>query len=471
MDKEKSNIRRHKTSTVVSTVDEAIDYLGFGKFTICLVCTVGIFFMAEATELNLISVISPELRCVWNLTPTRTSILSSMTFLGLFVGNVYWGFLSDVHGRKFVLILGAFTSLYFGVFSTATRGYKMFLLMRFFVGFGLGAAIHLLNYVGELVPGKHRGKSILIVDLYYSLGSLYIGVAAILFMEQAGWRIYILITMLPPFVFLIVSFWLPNSIQYLQVTDKYDQLVKTITSISVMNKIKMPILNLNCSAAKLDRGDVRILLGKDYRWKMCLMAVVFIGGIGNYFTLVLLNTEILTTPGGFCRQQLTTLKLNHNKTLSCHRLTTEDYKRNIIVALAELPGVVLPALLIDSIGRKIYLVVGFAILGAGYLCLNLCLTQQTGIVLMFILRGIVAGVSQVPFVVAVELFPTVVRGTAIGVLTGVTRLFLIAVPFFVQSIFRVSLAATTVFFASLSFLAALVALFLPETKETKLTSS
>ena len=183
------------------------EYLGLGRFTFTIIFTVGMFYMGEAVELNLMSILTPQLRCNWNLTSLEASMLSSMTYFGLFLGNVYWGYLSDVHGRRIILIASSFLTVFFGLLSAASHGFYMFVLMRFTVGVGLGAAIHIMCYIGEFVPKCHRGKSIVGSELFYALGSIYVVVSAMLLINSIKWKGYLLFTCIPPFIFFLMSFW------------------------------------------------------------------------------------------------------------------------------------------------------------------------------------------------------------------------------------------------------------------------
>ena len=87
---------------------------------------------------------------------------------------------------------------------------------------------------------------------------------------------------------------------------------------------------------------------------------------------------------------------------------------------------------------------------------------------MFLLRLLLTGLTQAQYLYAVELFPTVVRTSALGILMALCKFSLIGVPFLVQTLLHISFMATTIIFGGLCFLSAVLVLFLPETKDTKL---
>ena len=50
------------------TLEEAIDSIGFGKFHVLLTLCAGFLWGADAMEMMINSVLSPVLKCDWNLT-------------------------------------------------------------------------------------------------------------------------------------------------------------------------------------------------------------------------------------------------------------------------------------------------------------------------------------------------------------------------------------------------------------------
>ena len=55
----------------VFTVDDAVEYLGFGKFQLLLALLTGLAWMADAMEIMILSILSPALYCEWAITPMQ----------------------------------------------------------------------------------------------------------------------------------------------------------------------------------------------------------------------------------------------------------------------------------------------------------------------------------------------------------------------------------------------------------------
>jgi hypothetical protein len=81
------------------TINEAIEYCGFGRFQITMLFITGAAWMADAMEVFLISFITPTLSKAWNLNAVTPFMVSS-SFLVIIVttlsnfskGIFYWCF-------------------------------------------------------------------------------------------------------------------------------------------------------------------------------------------------------------------------------------------------------------------------------------------------------------------------------------------------------------------------------------------
>uniref|UniRef100_A0A1I7YY89 MFS domain-containing protein n=1 Tax=Steinernema glaseri TaxID=37863 RepID=A0A1I7YY89_9BILA len=62
------------------TVDDCVEYLGFGRFQLKLSILTGIAWMADAMEMMILSIISPALNCEWEITPFQASLLKKAKY-------------------------------------------------------------------------------------------------------------------------------------------------------------------------------------------------------------------------------------------------------------------------------------------------------------------------------------------------------------------------------------------------------
>ncbi len=123
---------------VVREYEVALQHIGFGLFHIILVICNGLALTSDAVEVLSISFVLPvigradELR----LEAWQTGLLSSAIFIGMLFGSYFWGGLADMMGRKKTLVFSLATSGVFGLVSAFSPNYTVFILLRFFSGFG-----------------------------------------------------------------------------------------------------------------------------------------------------------------------------------------------------------------------------------------------------------------------------------------------------------------------------------------------
>lgn len=68
---------------------------------------VGMSFMADAMEVSLLSFISTCAGNSWGLSDAQIALIASVVFIGVLLGNLFWGPFADKYGRRWAFILGA----------------------------------------------------------------------------------------------------------------------------------------------------------------------------------------------------------------------------------------------------------------------------------------------------------------------------------------------------------------------------
>lgn len=116
----------------------ALKYLGFGLFHIVLLVINGIALSSDAVEVLSISFVFPILkdRSDWQVGDEREALLASIIFVGMLFGSFVWGGLADMVGRRTTIVASLLVSVLFGFTSAFVPWFWMFVLFRFFSGFG-----------------------------------------------------------------------------------------------------------------------------------------------------------------------------------------------------------------------------------------------------------------------------------------------------------------------------------------------
>src|SRR5690242_9682608 len=98
----------------------------------------GMGWMFDAMDVGMLGFIIAALKVEWNLTPEEMGWIGSVNSIGMAVGAFVFGLMADRVGRKNVFII---TLLLFSVGSggsALTTSLTAFLILRFFIGAGLG---------------------------------------------------------------------------------------------------------------------------------------------------------------------------------------------------------------------------------------------------------------------------------------------------------------------------------------------
>ena len=185
-------------------------------YTVLFVCWLAILF--EGYDVGVMGAVLPAMAedKSWNLSPLQLGALSSYALIGMFFGAFLIGTLSDLLGRRRMLLLcialfsltmlgaaWAPSPLWFGIF-------------RFIGGLGLGGVIPVAAALTiEYSPPHRRSFNYGLMYSGYSLGILCAAAVAIWLLPIWGWRGVIGAGAVPLLLVLPMSRFLPESMEYL----------------------------------------------------------------------------------------------------------------------------------------------------------------------------------------------------------------------------------------------------------------
>jgi putative MFS transporter len=197
-------------------ISEIIDKLGMSKFIWKIYFIVGLAMIFDGFDYMIASYTMPQIAGEWALTKIQTGSLASWSLLGLIIGGMVAGLLSDRFGRKKTLILSCILYSLFTIPIFFVKSYEMFAIFRIISGFGLGACIPVCStIISEFAPSKHRGFFIASAFSWLVAGWVLAGVIAMLVVPHMGWRYCYLIGGLAVLYAPVLAAVLPESPHWL----------------------------------------------------------------------------------------------------------------------------------------------------------------------------------------------------------------------------------------------------------------
>jgi len=222
--------------------DRALEQAGVGMFQYFILLLVGLGYFVEAAEISSTSALYPVFMKEWNAEETELAQIASLTSLGMLIGAVFMGWLSDIKGRKWVYQYSLLTSITFGFLSSYGTSPTSFAILRFFLGLGYGGnLVSTTPYLLEVTPAFYRGKITVFTSLYWAAGSFFLIGLSWGFMATIGWQWVVRITALIGVPVNIALFFVaPESIRFSVSSGNYAEACKGMAFLCRLNKVDMP---------------------------------------------------------------------------------------------------------------------------------------------------------------------------------------------------------------------------------------
>ncbi|XP_056276070.1 synaptic vesicle 2-related protein isoform X2 [Pseudoliparis swirei] len=439
-------------------VEDAVEAIGFGTFQVKLSILTGLYWMADAMEMMILSILAPQLHCEWRLPGLQVALLTSAVFIGMMVSSCLWGNIADKYGRKTGLKMSVLWTMFYGVMSAFAPVYGWILVLRALVGFGIGGAPQSVTLYSEFLPMKSRATCILLIEIFWALGTVFEVLLAILVMPTLGWRWLLGLSTIPLFIFSLLCFWLPESARYDVLSGNQDNALATLRRIASENGAPMPLGQL-VAARQEERGKIQDLFSSHFRWTTVLLWFIWFANAFSYYGLVLLTTQLFQEGGACGRAKGNQMELQCS--LECKYLNSDDYKDLLWTTLSEFPGLLVTLWAIDRLGRRKTMALCFFVFSMCIIPLYGCVGRTSMTVLIFVARAFISGGFQAAYVYTPEVYPTASRALGLGMSSGMARVGALITPFVAQVMLESSVSLALSVYCCCCLLAAVASCALP----------
>jgi putative MFS transporter len=392
-----------------------LDALPFTREHRKLLVGSGMGWALDAMDVGLISFVLAQLAVTWSLTGTELSWIASSGFIGMAIGASLGGLLADRFGRRQVF---AVTLLIFGIATGASAlawSVGALIALRFVVGLGLGAELPVAStLVSEFAPPRIRGRVIVLLEAFWAVGWTLAAVIGFVVVPASaeGWRWALAIGAVPALYAAVVRFGLPESVRFLESRGRIAEAEITVQRFERSAGVQFP----EQPAAAVDTPakprvragrQVAALWARPHRVQTAALWLVwFCVNFAYYGAFVWLPTILVASGFSLVR----------------------SFGYTLIITLAQLPGYLVAAWLVEKWGRNKTLAVFLTGSAASAVLFGLAGAEWQVIGAGMLLSFFNLGAWGALYAVTPELYPTALRGTGSGWAAGVGRIASILAP-------------------------------------------
>ena len=352
----------------------------------------------DGFDLGVISVALPFLTKELHLTALESGLIGASSLIGIFVGAPLAGFLTDRFGRRLLFTVDVIAFIVLGLLQgIVTDGIQLF-VVRVLLGVAIGAEYSIgAAMLSEFAPAKGRGRRLsgLLVGWYG--GYLIAVIVAYVMIDGLGisWRWALACSAVPALVTALVRIGFPESPRWLLAHGRGDQ-ARAIIERHLGGTGYFEAERFGSE----EHGARQSLLRGDNLKRLAFLAVFWACNVAPYFAIFTFAPTVLST-----------LKLS------------SPVVGTIILNAMAAVGAVVGMLSIERIGRRKQAVPPWWIMAAALAVVGLWAGAPGWVIVacfaVFSFLNAVSG--NLTAVYPIEILPTAVRSSGVGVAAAASR--------------------------------------------------
>lgn len=426
-----------------------IDDLPIGRFHIKIA---GLTFGAHFTDgyiLGLIGIAITLLSPQMQLDAFWQGLIGASALIGLFLGSLFFGWLSDKVGRQKIFLVSFLLITVASVMQFFVESAAALLFCRILIGIGLGGDYSVGHaMLAEFAPRKQRGLLLGSFSVIWTFGyvaATFIG-TAMLSLGDDAWRWMLASSAIPAVLILLARIGTPESPRWLVNQGRIAE------ARAVVSKHLGAHVVLDETPPSETRSGYAVLFSREYRKRTAFNCLFFVCIVMPYFAIYTFLPSILHTMG-----------------------LAEGFGTELLLNLMLIVGAVLGIGCVVKFSRRGFLINSFIILAVSLLLLAILPGKAAFLmVLAFgVFTLVLSAVSSLVGVYPAETFPTEVRASGIGLATAMSRLGSAISTFLLPvSVAGIGMSPTMGILAGILALGALVSwAWAPETKSMTLSEA
>lgn len=374
------------------------------------------------------------------LTSEEAGRVLSSWLLGMLFGALALGYMADKAGRRLAVLVSMTLMGVFTAASSAAGSWLDLSLYRILAGAGnAGYMVSASVLMSEYAPTSARGKLVALLESAWAFGWLAALILSRVIAPVHGWRPVFLSALAAVAVAALLYLTLPESLRYLVSKGRVEEA-----------RVISELLGVPLPPGEAGRGRVSELLSGPYLRRTVMLWVHWFAIALTYWGIFLWLPDMLYARGlGFAK----------------------SLEYAIAIALAQIPGYLSAAYLVEAVGRKPVLAAYMLLAGLASVGVLLAATPADLLLWGALVSFFNLGAWGVTYAYTPELYPTRLRGTGSGWANSFGRVGGMVGPYvagLMMQLYGDPLAPFTVFAALHLVSAAAVLLLGVETKGRRL---
>lgn len=363
--------------------------------------------LAEGYDIGVLGAVLPALAqdADWGLSPLELGGLGAYALVGMLIGALFIGSLSDRLGRKRMLLLSMIIFSASQLAAALAPTPELFGIFRLIGGLGMGGVIPVAAALTiEYSPPRKRSFNYAIMYSGYSLGIVVSALVAMMLLPVVGWRWVVAVGAIPLVLVPIIARGLPESLESLVASGRMDQ-ARTLAARLGITPYE-PVAPTPSAQAPWRRSlqalfSARYLRSTVFFWISLFCGMVLVYGLNTWLP------SIMRQAGYDLGSSLTFL---------------------LVFSLASAVGGIVLGWAADRFGQKPILVIFYVLGGAGILLL--AMPSSLAVNLLFVAFAGVGSISTSLVLTGyiADYYPAEFRGTATGWALSFARIGAISGP-------------------------------------------
>lgn len=363
-------------------------------------------------DTGVISGALPFLKQYWQLSDARIEWITTTVLIGAVIGAIGSGKLSDIIGRKRMIIVNAVIFSLGAVGCAFAPTVTVLIIMRIMIGIAIGITSYVVPmYIAEISPTRVRGALVTLNQLMITIGILVSYITDYALSDDSNnesWRWMFLVGLVPAVILLVGMFFLPETPRWLISRNRLDDGIKVLEKVENPDLVEETLAKIKQEVNQETENQTGVM----EVFKPWLRAPLIITvGIFFFQQLSGVNTIIYYSPIIFKMAGIVS--------------NTESIIPAIIIGVVNVLACLLSVFLLDKVGRRKLYMIGIGGMIPSLILLGACFHFKEALgsslpafaVLSIVAYIIFIAISLAPlgWLLISEVFPLNVRGVGMSI--------------------------------------------------------